>query len=160
MLTPTIEFHRGIIEDFILPGLSCLLIDLPSLGEGDVITESEYDRRVALSMVEAASNEVIGAFGYGRYIPQSPDITFTPTFSQVLIKASFTATTGEIGPFTHLIVATGGDTFSARASNAYGRGSSLGRTIGVMSTKRSSIPKGVTYEATVPVRIGVKYFGG
>ena len=153
--TPTIDFQRGVLEDYILRGLFVCLIDMPELGQGDYVSNEEYEMRTYLTLPQAIPHELPALNGYQRYIPNNPTFSYTPAFSILRVTATFSAYGGDIGPFTHALLGCGGDTYSASPSNGNGRGSTIGRALLVKACSTNTLMNGATYEVEIPVRVRV-----
>jgi hypothetical protein len=155
--TMTREVMLGLM-DYMRQGMAAYLVYMPELGMA-ALTPEEYQRRYMLTMREAVSYELGGLSlnGYSRYVPTGDDLLIHDTYLILSVKCKWTALSGPIGPFTHVILARGCNLYGGTPSNGMNRGDYTGTVILCQPQAKDSlgltVQAGATYETTIPVRV-------
>jgi hypothetical protein len=161
-MIPTITKEvQETIANYISTGISCFLINYPDLGLDTQPNTEQYNLRKMLTMERAVLYELPLGGGYKRFIPDLVTNAQLLDLQRLTINAKFIATSGPIGPFTHVCVAMATNLIGANTSNGNNRGNSSGVLIASIPVYRSMGPNnlGMTinpptqYQITIPINI-------
>ena len=132
MQIPTIanELLHDLLNNYIFFNAAIFLINYPELGFDNTPTQEELNLRKSLTMVDAALREVSAIDNnYARYYITPLDLSIgSNPFSRV-IKASFSAQGGSIGPFTHAVLTRDINKINGDITNGNNRGDEQGLLI-------------------------------
>lgn len=133
-MTPikTQQYLSFLLNNSIGLNLVAFLINMPTLGVTNSPTDDQLLLIRSLTMVNAVAQE-ISSVGYQRYIVNFPtgNIVATTDNISVPIISTFTNTTGNSGPATHICYARGANIIGATSSNGFNRGDNTGTLIQV-----------------------------
>lgn len=138
------EISIDIVQDYLLLGLGTFLIYRPDLGLTETPTPAELDLRYDLTMKEAVEYEVGGATlnGYMRHFINIPFVLYLEgPVTKIIFDTYFISVKRSMGPFTHICIATGMNTFGGGITNGNNRGDIRGSLIGVQPVPTITLPE-------------------
>lgn len=131
--TYTNAIRKAIIDDYISANLVAALINYPSLGLTDSPSATELAARRQLDLSNISTVEIGGTNlnGYARQIITLPAATDNSAeeVSSSTTLVTFTASGGDLDPFTHIILITGADLTGASPANGNNRGNNTGTIV-------------------------------
>lgn len=157
-MNPTLckEIYEGFLQ-YLSAGLSAYLIYNPALGLAEPRDAAEYLRRYNLTMQEAVGYEILMKGGYSRY-PFKVTPIYRESIGYIILEPEWQASEEPLGPFTHVCIAHGTNTYNASPANGNNRGDYQGKLIAVYPCGSPS-PQGliltppIKYRCRVPIKL-------
>jgi len=159
--TYTYAIKENIIKNYLGSNLVVALINNPNLGITDTPTSQELESRASLTMTDVFNTEIgsTSLNGYSRSIVLNSSINtsiISNELTEAEINVSFTASGGNLEPFSHIVVIRGANITSADPNlNGNNRGDTNGNIIFVEPVTNTanpgnplSISDGTTFDYT------------